>query len=203
MRHRALLVLCLWPCCPTARAQTDWTLLTPAVRPPMRAWMGMAYDLVRDRTVVAGGFDDATGLALGDTWEFDGAAWTRVSAANAPARDCMYMAFAVSSLRTVLFGGLDSNFVRLGDTWEYDGATWTQTATGGPSPRVYMPLAYDVGRDRIVGFGGGQTNLPLPIPVAPQLVGLAVHAQGLSLDGGAPNGIAALSNGATLTVGSR
>ena len=135
-------------------AQTDWQQLTPVTSPPMRAWMGMSYDLLRGVSVMAGGFDNATGNALSDTWEFDGTGWTAIPGAPVPARDCMDLAFIASTGRTLVFGGLDINFNRLGDTLEYDGTSWTLTATTGPTPRTYMSIVYDPARDRVVGFGG-------------------------------------------------
>ena len=60
----------------------DWTELAPPVAPSARQLGAMAYDSVRDRMVLYGGFDvEADGLTAiqkNDTWEFDGATWTQV-----------------------------------------------------------------------------------------------------------------------------
>jgi hypothetical protein len=40
----------------------------------------MAYDPARSRIVVFGGYDGRNNL--NDTWEFDGASWSRVEAGN-------------------------------------------------------------------------------------------------------------------------
>jgi hypothetical protein len=43
----------------------------------------MAYDGARGVCVLFGG-QDASGAALGDTWEYDGVTWLQRSAAGAP-----------------------------------------------------------------------------------------------------------------------
>ena len=45
------------------------------------ATFGLAYDPVRQRTVLFGG---ASGTLLDDTWEFDGQDWAQIATANAP-----------------------------------------------------------------------------------------------------------------------
>lgn len=134
-------------------AQTDWQLVTPNNPPPQRAWMGMGYDLARGVSVLAAGYQENVG-AMGDTWEFDGTAWTLVPGATLPNRCCMGMAYATSTGRMVTFGGLSNSFSALGDTLEYDGVTWTTTTATGPTPRSYVTLTYDLMRDRVIAFGG-------------------------------------------------
>src|ERR1019366_5554713 len=80
------------------------------------------------------GGDDATGVALADTWTFDGTAWTQVTVTTPPpVRD----GFAMTSLgsKVVLFGGYNGA-ASLNDTWTFDGTTWTQvTVTTPPAAR--------------------------------------------------------------------
>ena len=55
----------------------------------------------------------------GDTWEWDGTAWTQRSPASAPSPQQGHaMAYDAARGRVVLFGGHDS--FRRGDTWEWD-----------------------------------------------------------------------------------
>jgi hypothetical protein len=82
----------------------------------------MAFDAVPGKTVVFGG---GTGTSptevpvLGDTWQWDGAAWTPIGGANGPsARDGAAVTYDAKHARVVLFGGYDGT-TALGDTWEY------------------------------------------------------------------------------------
>jgi hypothetical protein len=48
--------------------------------PGLRAHHAMAYDPVRSRIVVFGGYDGRNNL--NDTWEFDGSSWAQVATGN-------------------------------------------------------------------------------------------------------------------------
>lgn len=117
----------------------------------------MAQDSQRGRTVLFGGLglDDYWGnYAFGDTWEWDGLAWTQV-AITGPMPAARYFAAMVYDSqhgRTVLFGGgnMTSEF---GDTWAWNGSAWTQLDNTGPA-RHWQAMAYDNQRGRIVMFGG-------------------------------------------------
>ena len=113
---------------------------------------GLAYDSARDRLVLFGG--QGPQGALGDTWEYDGARWHRMTPTVSPTPRAKHdMVYDVSRGVVVLFGGGGAGY--LGDTWEWDGATWTQRApTSAPSARSGHAMAYDVGRSRVVLFGG-------------------------------------------------
>src|SRR5262245_32050912 len=76
------------------------------------------------------GGQDAINVVLADTWEFDGANWTRVSTASAPVgRRRHALAYDSARGRTVLFGGVNAAILPVGDTWEFDGANWTLVTT--------------------------------------------------------------------------
>src|SRR5436190_13833802 len=72
--------------------------------PTARCCMEMAQDRT-GQLIVFGGESPKTRV-LGDTWTFDGAAWTRLDPPVAPTPRCCY-AFAYDQTRreTVLFGG--------------------------------------------------------------------------------------------------
>jgi len=61
----------------------DWTQVTTNDAPSPRSYSAMAYDSVRDRIVLFGGAhlesDGKTVTTYHDTWEFDGAQWTKVN----------------------------------------------------------------------------------------------------------------------------
>ncbi len=132
----------------------SWLLESPPANPGARAYHGMAFDSARGRTVIFGG-QNAGHVTLGDTWEWDGAAWTSMTATTSPsARLFPAMAYDSARGKVVLFGGNGSSGL-LGDTWEWDGTDWVQkTPLTGPPARFGHTLGYDNSRGRVVLFGG-------------------------------------------------
>lgn len=147
-------VVCLLSVLSNAVAQGGWWQVASS-GPAGRVDHAMAYDSQRSRTVLFGGY--APGGVVGDTWTWDGVAWTQTASA-VPARRFHAMAHDSQRGRTVLFGGVSSSY--FGDTWEWDGSTWTQVAATGPPPRERHSMAYDSRRGRTVLFGGGYVQYP-------------------------------------------
>src|ERR1700690_1152260 len=87
---------------------SQWTLLSPAHKPPVRDLEGMVYDAARSKIVLFGGTGSGT---LGDTWTWDGTDWTNVTpspltAANSPsARLRPRMGYDPVSQLVLLYGG--------------------------------------------------------------------------------------------------
>ena len=108
-----------------------WTTLTAdgAVgSPPARAQSGIAWDAGRARLVVFGGSDNS-GVRLGDTWEWDGAAWTNVTpvVGSPSARNFCAMAYDYFNGKVLMFGGnVGGAAPQVNDTWHWDGTSWTQ-----------------------------------------------------------------------------
>ncbi|HEX5051749.1 MAG TPA: kelch repeat-containing protein [Planctomycetota bacterium] len=108
----------------------NWNTLTAdgaAGSPAARAQCAITWDFARGRLVVFGG-SDTTGARLGDTWEWDGTAWSNVTPAGTSpsARSFCAMAFDWVNGKVLLFGGNDGVAPHLNDTWQWDGTTWTQ-----------------------------------------------------------------------------
>ena len=122
------------------------------IGPRPRVVLGMAYDSVRKKVVLFGGYPLGGGT-IGDTWEWDGNEWIQVADTGPEARCNHAVAFDTKRRRIVLFGG-QRNKIPFGDTWVWDGSEWTQEQDSGPSSRAAHALAYDSERDRIVLFGG-------------------------------------------------
>ncbi len=124
--------------------------------PGPRIGHATAFDEERGRVVLFGGFGQ-DGIPLGDTWEWNGRNWQRVSELGPAPRKWAVMAYDSEREWTVLFGGLEG-FGRtgdsLGDTWAWDGKSWQQLASKGPSARDHHAMVYDRARDRLVLFGG-------------------------------------------------
>jgi hypothetical protein len=119
----------------------------------------MAYDAATGTTLMFGGGDV---VVLGDTWSWNGSAWTQLfPPTSPPARDESAMTYDAATGTIILFGGCtaggnscgDSNL--LGDTWSWNGSTWTQLfpATSPPA-RAYQGMAYDAATGSILLFGG-------------------------------------------------
>jgi hypothetical protein len=139
-----------------------WIERTPATSPPLRFGHAMAYDAARGRVVLFGGYDLLAGLALADTWEWDGNTWVEAApAATPPGRYGHSMVYDSVRQRVVLFGGA-GNDDRLADTWEWDGRTWLErTPAASPPPRDFGACVYDGARGRAVLFGGFDGASPL------------------------------------------
>lgn len=119
--------------------------------PVGRSRLAMAYDPIRGVTVLFGG-RLADGQAVGDTWEWDGAAWTQVGDNEVLARSRHAMVYDSDRGVMVVFGGMKGP--QLKDTLEWDGIEWKQVATSGPPRRMYHSMAYDSAHKTIVLFGG-------------------------------------------------
>ncbi|MCO5168093.1 MAG: hypothetical protein M9894_17250 [Planctomycetes bacterium] len=138
-----------------------WTPREPLEWPPSRWAHALAYDARRRRVVLHGGehlrrFYRSREVRepLGDTWEWDGGDWARVSAAvEPPARSHHGLAWDPARQVVVCAGGVRGGPL-LDDMWTWDGATWTQVDGHDWSP-----------------FTGDA----LPLPSPPRLRGLSTR----------------------------
>lgn len=133
----------------TVVGSPTWSNLNPISGLSARRDHAMAFDSVRDRSVLFGGIDSQR---LGDTWEWDGATWQLRAITGPSPRTDHTMVYDNDRNVTVLFGGNDGNFN--GQTWEWDGSSWTLRSSTGPSPRTGHSMAYDSARGVTVLFGG-------------------------------------------------
>jgi len=129
--------------------------------PLPRIGHALAYDATRQRTVLFGGVSKIgvieAQFVFGDTWEWDGEAWTQVADSGPLPRAFHAMTYDSKRLRTLLFGGVterQGEFVNFADTWIWDGNEWTEQQDAGPPGRNGHRLVYDTLRDRAVLFGG-------------------------------------------------
>lgn len=141
---------------------SGWVTTAPTTRPPIRRNATMAYDPVRARIVMFGGFGGtgATETTLSDVWEWNGStnSWQGFAATGPSGRKGAQLVYNPDARRVVLFGssGLASE-----DLWEWSGTAWTQRAI---DPSVIMPtkyraaVTYDAARTGLVTFGGRSTS---------------------------------------------
>ena len=140
----------------------------------------MAYDLKRKRVVRFGGYTDGSGSSeIDETWEWDGATWTKVTPTQSPSpRGGHSMTYDTRREHVLLFGGYDHN-----ETWEYDGKTWTQRLTETAPPGSFPNgLVYDEKRDRSV-FYASDGSLWEYFPVGEACEGSADCPSGSCVDG--------------------
>lgn len=119
---------------------TAWSRPSANVLPPRRSVHAMAYDANRGRTVLMGGKGAAIdgGLALGDTWEWDGTTWTPIATFVTPSRHAgRVAAYHAGTGRIVAFAGATS------DTWFYGYTSETPPEVCGGG--------HDVDRDGLIG----------------------------------------------------
>ncbi|MEW6733814.1 MAG: hypothetical protein AB1489_20970 [Acidobacteriota bacterium] len=92
--------------------------------PAKRDHHAMAYNPVRGKTVLFGGFSD--GNYLGDTWEWNGESWTQVTLTGPSARGGKPgMIYHSRRGKIIIFAGGTPQRV-LSDLWEWNGKQWTQ-----------------------------------------------------------------------------
>jgi formylglycine-generating enzyme required for sulfatase activity len=132
-----------------------WTPRVSVLNPALRSEAALAFDGVRNDTLLFGGVDQI-GNPLGDTWTFGNDQWNyRPLTASPSARRGHAMAFDAQRGVVVLFGGAGASQALLGDTWTWNGVAWQQQSpANSPSARTEYGMAFDAFRQRIVLFGG-------------------------------------------------
>jgi hypothetical protein len=105
----------------------SWTPVAASGGPPTRFDFALAFDSARSTTLLFGGTNPFSNFAMGETWEWDGAAWADRTSPSGPApRSRAAMADDPARGRVVLFGGEDclvAGCAVFGDTWTWDGAS--------------------------------------------------------------------------------
>jgi len=136
-------------------ANPIWVERIPPDAPGERGQHAMAYDSVRNVTVMFGGMREVSGHLLNDTWELSGDIWTPRTPAHSPSpRYAHAMTYDPAHQQVVLFGG--DNFNTSGETWVWDGNDWIlKTPMISPPGRNLPQLAYDRARGVVVMYGGG------------------------------------------------
>ncbi len=144
-----------------------WRPALPDTSPSPRQGPAMAYDRAAGNMVLFGGsaFPFTAGTAFGDTWIWDGAAWTQLFPPVSPSpRLWSTMVYDPAIKRVLLFGGSNTpgGDDAFSDTWAWDGLTktWSELhPRSHPSGRAANQLVYDRATSTVVLFGGVTTNL--------------------------------------------
>jgi hypothetical protein len=177
-------------------AAGQWSDISSPTGPAERTEHALAYDSVRDRVVLFGGWQGGLAPPQNDTWELGPAGWTQIATAVAPsARFGHGLAFDSVRGRTVLFGG-GTPATNFGDTWQYDGINWTlQPTVHTPGPRTLHAMAFDAAHGRVLLSCGSVFPSGAPLGDAWQYDGVdwgalattgapaARYSEGLAFDG--------------------
>lgn len=127
----------------------------PAASPSARSGHAMAYDALRQRVILCGGYrlfhPKFSPTYYGDTWEWDGVAWQQMTA-TLPPRTGHVMTWHAGLGQVVVFGGRNA-LSTLGDTLRLNGGQWQSLGGIGPPASAGLAGAYDDARARWVVFG--------------------------------------------------
>lgn len=130
-----------------------WTMLSPPMSPPARSSHAMAYDPIRERTVLHGGRESGGLLGLDDTWEWDGTTWTPVTPLGVPPRLSQHrMVFDPLRQRVIAIGEDSAPGTTIN---EWNGQAWTSIAVEelGPAMTIGSGTAfYDPVRHGLVAI---------------------------------------------------
>lgn len=142
----------------------EWDGQTPALKPSTRSEHCMAYDPLRQRTILWGQ-GSSSGGGNGNAWEWNGTTWAGPYAASGASRPAAFLGCRAlwdpdrgssPQGRVTMFFGRSASTV-FETAYDYDPVTHTFTERiigGSPGARYAFGLAYDSDRDRIILFGG-------------------------------------------------
>lgn len=137
----------------------QWNLLSGGSGPSARDGAVMAYDPGSQKVLLWGGRAANGTTRLSDTWEWDGGAWTQVSAAGVGSYEHASGGFDEGRSRLVVFTTAAGQAgAGQQETWEWDGmAPWTRRATSGPVSFMVplsSPLVFEPMRQTLLGLFG-------------------------------------------------
>src|ERR1700730_11526018 len=137
---------------------TNWSSQQISPGPGPRFYNSLALDKASGNLVLQGGLNIGSS-PFGETWTWNGSAWSKMPDPVPGKRYRGAMAFDSTHRTNVLFGGLSTVDSYLGDTWTWDGAHWTeQKPLVSPTPRLDAAFADDPGEGVAVLFGGSDVN---------------------------------------------
>lgn len=136
---------------------STWTRIATA-GPSPRTQAALAYDAVRQRVVLFGGFDATTNTELRDIWEWDGTAWQQSTSSASTGTISLNVAYDEKTSALYLFSitGTALSAYR----WNGSAVTGAAAATTPcvPEPRQLVALGSNPGGflfyNRVVLYGG-------------------------------------------------
>jgi hypothetical protein len=159
---------------------TSWTAASvTGARPAARSGAKMVYDAVHGVCVLVGGMNPTTGVALTDTWAWNGTAWTQI-AANAPSVRAFGLAYDIVHGQIVHYGGV-SGSTATSATWLF--GAYATTFGSGCLGSNGVPALASAGAPRLGGnWSVTMNNCVVASPIAILVLGLT-QLPGVPLDG--------------------
>jgi hypothetical protein len=192
---------------------TNWTPRTTAATPVSRQDSGFAYDDLRARMVLFGGYSSNSGT-LDDTWEYGptspaswvsfgsgcpGSAGTPTMAPATPSSLAWLGSTLLLRVNAVPPGQLA--FVFFGSSTQWGAITLPTPLAAYGMPGCTLFVA---GEAMLTAPGiAGIVNVPLPIPLTPTLLGANLSTQAIVSDPAANATGLIVSNAGTVTIGGR
>jgi hypothetical protein len=137
---------------------TLWARKPSPKSPFVSEGAAMCFDRSTRNLLLYGGFGQGAGGVSGQTWQWDGSAWTQLSPAHAPGpRDEPALLCGAS---TVLFGGFADQYGKpTSGTWLWDGADWRLVPSAHVPPDCCGAAVYD--GDSSMLFETAQDGIPI------------------------------------------
>ncbi len=122
--------------------------------PIPRSYFSIAYDPIRNVTLLHGGFDNNEDVYLRDSWAWNGLTWS-FAGDEPPERTDAAMAYDPINQGVLLFGGFGGYGKFYRETWLWNGE-WSEINIGGSNPgdRTYHEMVFDAARNNVILFGG-------------------------------------------------
>ncbi|MBK8097058.1 MAG: hypothetical protein IPK26_08125 [Planctomycetes bacterium] len=136
---------------------TAWTQIVAGVAPVPRESPGLTFDLGRNRVVLFGGRNGATAQdQFDDTWEYDGAQWTRITVPQSPPPLLSpSLQYDIGRFESWLVGHVFNGPGQIDlHLWRYDGTRWTPIATQVGTTVSSANLALGLVGQRLTMFDG-------------------------------------------------
>jgi hypothetical protein len=133
---------------------TTWAQqAAPLASPSLRYAAQAIWDVGHGYMILFGGVS-TTSTFLGDTWKWDGAAWTLLApAAHPTARAFGACAYNTSTSAPTILGGEGSSY--FSDMWTWSGTNWVQVVPATlPTARGLGGMSVGAGSQELVLFGG-------------------------------------------------
>lgn len=127
---------------------------TLAASPGMRTGAALMAEPGGQSNLLFGGAN-SQGVSVGDSWRWDGQAWSSLAVAGPSPRS--HASTCTTPQGCWLFGGasFQTSILYRGDTWHWNGSAWSQLAVAtSPSPRSQAGFAFESVRNAAVLFGG-------------------------------------------------
>lgn len=130
-----------------------WTQLTPATRPPVRAYAAAAYDRAHDRFLLYGGTNYTDDLH--DTWEFDGTTWHQL-ATDTPKLSAAVMAYDEARDRVLLLGNVTTTTANTVEMYVWESNAWQKkTPEKIPACVTQSRMVWQESNGKVLLLGGG------------------------------------------------